>query len=262
VRFASLGSGSKGNATLVEAGATRVLVDCGFSCAETEKRLARLSLRPQDLDAILVTHEHSDHIAGVARLSRRYRLPVWMTAGTEAAHKGGELADYRCINSHRPWRIGDLEVQPFPVPHDAREPCQFVFSDGRWRLGLLTDTGSVTTHMLQALDHLDALILECNHDPGMLAGGPYPPALKQRVGGPFGHLSNQQAADMLNKINRDRLQHLVAAHISEKNNDPGLALQCLARVIGESSFGVLAADQPAGMPWLALGQPASGPAHG
>jgi phosphoribosyl 1,2-cyclic phosphodiesterase len=261
VRFASLGSGSKGNATLVEAGGTRVLVDCGFSCAEAEKRLARLSLQPQDLDAILVTHEHSDHIAGVARLSRRYRLPVWMTAGTEAAHKGGELADYRCINSHRPWRIGDLEVQPFPVPHDAREPCQFVFSDGRWRLGLLTDTGSVTAHMLQALDHLDALILECNHDPGMLAGGPYPPALKQRVGGPYGHLSNQQAADILDKINRDRLQHLVAAHISEKNNDPGLALQCLARVVGESRFGVLAADQPGGMPWLTLGQPASGPAH-
>jgi phosphoribosyl 1,2-cyclic phosphodiesterase len=252
MRFASLGSGSKGNATVVEAGDTRLLVDCGFSCAETEKRLARLSLQPTDLAAILVTHEHSDHISGVASLSRRYRLPVWMTAGTEAAHQGGELAAYRCINSHRAFRIGDLQVQPFPVPHDAREPCQFVFFDGRRRLGLLTDVGTITAHMLQALDHLDGLILECNHDPGMLATGPYPPRLKQRVGGPFGHLSNQQAADIVGKIDRGRLHHLVAAHISEKNNQPQLALGCLAAAVGESGFGILAADQPAGMPWLTL----------
>ncbi len=252
MRFASLGSGSKGNATLVEAGATRVLIDCGFSCAEVEKRLARLALSPEDLDAILVTHEHSDHIAGVARLSRRYRLPVWMTPGTEAAHKGGDLDHCQRINSHCAFRIGDLQVQPFPVPHDAREPCQFVFDDGRRRLGLLTDVGSITRHLLQALDHLDGLILECNHDPQMLADGPYPPRLKQRVGGPFGHLSNQQAAEILDNINTDRLQHLVAAHISEKNNRPALALASLAAVVGESSFGILAADQPAGMPWLSL----------
>ncbi len=252
MRFASLGSGSKGNATLVEAGATRLLVDCGFSCAETEKRLARLSLQPTDLAAILVTHEHGDHISGVASLSRRYRLPVWMTAGTEAAHKGGELVDYRCINSHCEFRIGDLQVHPFPVPHDAREPCQFVFSDGRRRLGLLTDAGSITVHMLRALDQLDALILECNHDPAMLAAGPYPPSLKQRVGGPFGHLSNQQASDIVKNISRVRLQHLVAAHISETNNQPELALTSLAGAVGESAFGILAADQPAGMPWLSL----------
>ena len=252
MRFASLGSGSKGNATLVEAGTTRLLVDCGFSCAETEKRLARLSLQPGDLAAILVTHEHGDHISGVASLARRYRLPVWMTAGTEAAHKGGELGDFRCVNSHREFRIGDLQVQPFPVPHDAREPCQFVFSDGRLRLGLLTDAGSVTIHMLRALDGLDGLILECNHDPAMLAAGPYPSSLKQRVGGPFGHLSNQQAADIIKNISMTRLQHLVAAHISETNNQPELALTSLAAAVGESAFGILAADQPAGMPWLSL----------
>jgi phosphoribosyl 1,2-cyclic phosphodiesterase len=250
MRFASLGSGSKGNATLVEAGDTRLLVDCGFSCAEVEKRLARLSLQPADLHAILVTHEHSDHIAGVARLSRRYRLPVWMTAGTEAAHKGGELARWHCINSHQVFQVGDLLVQPFPVPHDAREPCQFVFSDSRRRLGLLTDVGSITAHMLQLLDGLDALILECNHDPDMLANGPYPPRLKERVGGPYGHLSNQQAAEIISKLNIGRLQHLVAAHLSEKNNQPQLALASLAAVVGERGFDLLAADQPAGMPWL------------
>jgi len=252
MRFASLGSGSKGNATVVEAGNTRVLVDCGFSCTEVEKRLARLGLQPSDLDAILVTHEHSDHISGVARLSRRYQLPVWMTAGTEAAHKGGAVAQWCCINSHQAFCIGHFQVQPFPVPHDAREPCQFVFSDTRRRLGLLTDVGSLTPHLLHALDGLDALILECNHDPEMLANGSYPAHLKRRVGGPYGHLSNQQAAEIVGKINTERLQHLVAAHISEKNNQPRLALGHLAAVIGACGPDLLAADQPAGMPWLTV----------
>jgi len=252
MRFASLGSGSKGNATVVEAGATRVMVDCGFSCTETEKRLARLDLEAGQLDGILVTHEHADHIAGVARLSRRYRLPVWMTAGTRAVHKGGELADWHCINSHQPFSIGELDVSPFPVPHDAREPCQFVFSHQGRRLGLLTDVGSITPHMVSALDGLDALILECNHDPGMLANGPYPLSLQQRVGGPYGHLSNQQAADLLGRISTARLQHLVAAHISEKNNDHQLAFDSLAAAAGDSICAILVADQPGGMPWRTI----------
>jgi phosphoribosyl 1,2-cyclic phosphodiesterase len=252
MRFASLGSGSKGNATLVEAGENRVLVDCGFSCAETEKRLARFALTPDQLDAILVTHEHSDHISGVARLSRRYGIPVWMTAGTEAVHKGGELAAWHCINSHEAFSIGDLAVHPFPVPHDAREPCQFVFSYGERRLGLLTDVGSITTHMVNALNDLDALILECNHDPGMLAQGPYPPSLKQRVGGPYGHLSNRQAAELLGKISTDRLQCLVAAHLSEKNNHPQLAFDSLVAVDGGERYPIIIADQPDGLPWMTV----------
>jgi phosphoribosyl 1,2-cyclic phosphodiesterase len=252
MRFASLGSGSKGNATVVEAGRTRVLIDCGFSCAETEKRLARLSLQASDISAILVTHEHSDHISGVARFSRRHNLPVCMTAGTEAVHKGGEVAEWRCFNGHREFEIGDIRVTPFPVPHDAREPCQFVFSDGARRLGLLTDVGHITGHMLQALDNLDALILECNHDPDMLANGPYPPSLKQRVGGRFGHLSNQQAADLLDRIDKSRLQQLVAAHLSEKNNHPDLARRLLAAVLGCASGDILVADQPHGMAWLSI----------
>ncbi|HHH43803.1 MAG TPA: MBL fold metallo-hydrolase [Gammaproteobacteria bacterium] len=254
MRFASLGSGSKGNATLVEAGDTRVLVDCGFSCIETERRLARLALEPGDLSAILVTHEHSDHISGVARLSRRYHLPVWMTAGTEAVHKGGEVHTWHCFTGHRGFAIGDLQVEPFPVPHDAREPCQFVFSDGRSRLGLLTDVGSITAHIVQALLGLDAIILECNHDPDMLANGPYPPSLRQRVGGPFGHLSNQQAADLLARIDTDRLQHLVVAHLSEKNNRPELACTLLSDVLGCEAGEILVANQPDGMSWLRLDQ--------
>ncbi len=249
MRFASLGSGSRGNATLVEAGGTRVLVDCGFSCAETEKRLARLSLQPGDVEALLVTHEHSDHIAGVARFSRRFDIPVWMTAGTEAMHQGGALAAWHCFSGHERFEIGDLEVQPFPVPHDAREPCQFVFSDGASRLGVLTDAGSVTPHMARALSRLDALLLECNHDAQLLASGPYPPALKQRVGGQFGHLSNDQAADLLNKIDCGRLQHLVAAHLSDKNNQPHLARRALAAALGCAAADISVADQDAGLEW-------------
>ena len=249
MRFASLGSGSRGNATLVEAGATRGLLDCGFSCAETEKRLTRLGLDAQQVDAILVTHEHSDHISGVARFSRRFGIPVWMTAGTEAVHRGGEVAAWHCFSSHQPFRIGDLEIAPYPVPHDAREPCQFVFSDGAVRLGVLTDAGSITAHMVQALDGLDALILECNHDPELLARGPYPARLQQRVGGRYGHLSNQQAADLLGQIVTSRLQHLVAAHLSEKNNRVDLARAALAQVLHCAAADIGVAEQQNGIAW-------------
>ena len=249
MRFASLGSGSRGNATLVEAGGTRVLVDCGFSCAETEKRLARLSLEPGDIEAVLVTHEHSDHIAGVARFSRRFDIPVWMTAGTEAMHQGGALSAWHCFSGHEVFEIGALQVQPFPVPHDAREPCQFVFTDGSVRLGVLTDTGSITLHMVKALERLDALLLECNHDSEMLASGPYPPGLKQRVGGQFGHLSNDQASDLLCKIDTTRLQHLVAAHLSDKNNHPDLARQALSVALGCAAPDISVANQDDGLAW-------------
>ena len=252
MRFASLGSGSKGNATLVEVGDTRLLIDCGFSCQETKRRLSGLAVHPAEVSAIVVTHEHSDHISGVARFSRQYDIPVWMTAGTEAVHKGGTLAEWHCFSAHQCFEIGDMLIEPFPVPHDAREPCQFVFSDGVRRLGLLTDTGSVTPHIVAALDRLDALILECNHDPELLAKGAYPSQLKRRVGGPYGHLSNQQAAELISKIDIGRLQYLIAAHLSEKNNLPQLARDALTSALDRRQLDVLVADQPAGMPWQSL----------
>ncbi len=253
MRFACLGSGSRGNATLVEAGATRLLLDCGFSCAETEKRLARLGLEPRDVNAILVTHEHSDHIAGVARFSRRFGIPVWMTAGTEAVHRGGEVAEWFCFSSHEAFQIGDVWIDPYPVPHDAREPCQFVFSDGAVRLGVLTDAGSITAHMRKALNGLDALILECNHDPELLARGPYPVRLQRRVGGRYGHLSNQQAADLLRQIDTTGLQQLVAAHLSDKNNRAELARQALSAALTCLPGDISVAEQEAGTPWRDIG---------
>jgi len=252
MRFASLGSGSHGNATLVEVGTTRLMIDCGFSCKETEKRLQHLDVAPDSIDAILVTHEHSDHISGVARYSRRYGTPVWMTPGTEAMHQGGEVAELNNFSSHEPFRIGNIDIQPFPVPHDAREPCQFVFSDGKRRLGLLTDAGSITRHMVEALEGLDALILEFNHDPEMLAEGPYPFGLKARVGGDFGHLSNGQAADLLGRLDLQRLKLLVAAHLSEKNNHPDLAREQLECALDGCNARIHIADQMVGIPWESL----------
>ncbi len=252
MRFASLGSGSRGNATLVEAGDTLLLVDCGFSVAETRRRLERLGHSPEALAGILVTHEHGDHIRGVAPLARRYGLPVWLTAGTAGQCPDTDFGDLRLFNGHDPFEIGGIRVEPFPVPHDAREPCQFVFGDGACRLGLLTDTGSLTEHILRSLAGCDGLVLECNHDERMLAEGPYPPMLKRRVGGRFGHLSNTQAAQLLAGLDTSRLRHLVAAHLSEKNNRPQLAVAALSAALGCEPGWIQVADQDEGLGWRDL----------
>ncbi len=231
MRFASLGSGSRGNATLVEAGDTRLLVDCGYTLREFERRLAALEVAVEALSAILVTHEHSDHVRGVGPVARRHGIPVWTSAGTARAADLGDLPALRTFASNgAPFCIGDIEVTPCAVPHDAREPCQFVFAAASRRLGVLTDTGRATPHIVASLQGVDALLLECNHDTGMLATGPYPPTLRARVGGPFGHLSNGQAAELLQRLDHGRLSTLVAGHLSEKNNHPALAEAALLAV--------------------------------
>ena len=252
MRFAVLGSGSRGNATLVEAGGTTVLLDCGFSVAQVEQRLARLGRRVQDIRAVVVTHEHSDHVGGVATLARSFGLPVWVTAGTARAAGLMEATDCRVFDSHAPFAIGDLEVLPFPVPHDAREPCQFVFGDGARRLGVLTDVGTITPHIVAMLNGCDALMLECNHDLTMLVAGEYTPRLKQRVGGRHGHLNNEQAAALLRSLDRSRLRHLVAAHLSEKNNRPELARRALAAAMNCGDEWIAVADQEQGLDWRDL----------
>jgi phosphoribosyl 1,2-cyclic phosphodiesterase len=252
LRFASLGSGSRGNATLIEAGSTRVLVDCGFSVKEVELRLQRFGLTPADLQAVLVTHEHSDHIRGVGALARKYSLPVWASSGTLQFEGLGELPKSKILNVHTAQTLQDLNIEPFPVPHDAKEPCQFVFSDGKAKVGLLTDTGSITRHIIDQLDACHALMLECNHDVEMLADGPYPPALKRRVGGDFGHLSNQQAADVLDRMDTSSLQRVIAMHISEKNNDPALAASVLSEVLDCDYDDILVAEQDKGFDWITV----------
>ncbi|WP_296896692.1 MBL fold metallo-hydrolase, partial [Thiohalocapsa sp.] len=209
MRFAVLGSGSGGNATLIECNGTRVLLDCGFSLREVEQRLAAIGVQPGELTAVVVTHEHGDHIAGVPRLARRYDLEVWASPGTwkgvctgpAKARRPDAVARLRLFPSHaRSLRIGAMVLRPIPVPHDAREPCQFVFEgDGR-RLGVLTDAGTVTPRMCDALRECDALMLEANHEPEMLKPGPYPPTVQRRVGGALGHPSNAQAAELLERV--------------------------------------------------------------
>ncbi len=251
MRFALLGSGSRGNATVVEHGATRLLIDCGFSLKETEYRLGRLGLQAADIDAVLVTHEHHDHIGGVGPLARRYGMPVWLTPGTlsVARKRLGQLPRLEALNCHQPFAVGDIEITPFPVPHDAREPSQFVFSDGARRLGLLTDLGHISAHVQAQLQGLDALILEANHDLQMLADGPYPPSLQARVGGAHGHLSNGQAGQLLASLEQGRLQHVTAAHLSEKNNLPKLAVAALSEALGCEAEWIAVAEQAHGLDW-------------
>ncbi len=252
MRFAYLGSGSKGNAALIAAGDTTILLDCGLGLREAEQRLERLGLSPADLAAIVVTHEHADHISGVAPLALRYQLPVWLTAGSLAGWKDAPRALVRRMNPHDPFRIGALQVHPYPVPHDAREPCQHVFSDGSFRVGVLTDAGSVTSHMRRALSGCDALLLEFNHDVQMLMDGPYPAPLKRRVVGNRGHLSNVQAAELLGSLDCSRLQHLVLTHISETNNKPEYALRAAAEVLQHQPEWLVCAHQREGLGWREL----------
>lgn len=249
MRFSYLGSGSKGNAALIQSGDTIVMLDCGLSIGETEKRLAARGIGPRDLAGIVVTHEHGDHIDGVAPLVKRYQLPVWMTRGTYAAWGARKHVQPHFVSPHEAFRIGALEVRPYPVPHDAREPCQHVFSDGSRRVGILSDAGSVTPYMRQSLSGCDALLLEFNHDPEMLAQGPYTTKLKKRVAGPWGHLNNQQAAELLGAIDISRLQHLVIAHISQVNNTPALARAAAINALSSDPEWLCVAHQEEGLAW-------------
>jgi phosphoribosyl 1,2-cyclic phosphodiesterase len=250
MRFAYLGSGSQGNGLVVEAGSTRVLLDCGFALRETTTRLERLGVDPGSLDAIVVTHEHDDHVGGVGRLGRKFGIPVWLTHGTlRGVGDALEGAEVRLVEGYAAFQVGDVYIEPFPVPHDAGEPAQFVFGDGARRLGVLTDTGMATAHIQACLSGVDALALECNHDLDMLRASAYPPSLQQRISGRLGHLDNAAAARLLASLERSALQHVVAVHLSQKNNTPDRARAALAGALGCEPDWVAVADQSAGLGW-------------
>ena len=248
MRFAVLGSGSRGNGTLVASNDTYVLVDCGFSLRETERRLARLGVSPHQLSAILVTHEHADHVHGVGLLSRRYNLPVYLSNGTlRGMRKPVEAAGF--LSGGQGLQVGALSIDVVSVAHDALEPTQFVFNNGQRRFGLLTDLGSWCPSVLQSYTGLDALMIESNHCRDMLARGHYPYFLKQRVGGELGHLNNHQAAFLVAELGWKDLQHLVLAHLSSKNNLPQLARQCFVDTLGCDPDWLQLADQDSGLDW-------------
>lgn len=253
IRFCSLGSGSSGNALVVEVGSTRLLVDCGFSVQEVERRLARVGLEPDALSAVLITHEHSDHLGAAAPLSRRYGTTVYTSPGTRLAARDPDFAHVQEVRADARLEIDDVEVHPFTVPHDSREPTQFVFSDGSRRLVLMTDAGHVSDHMIDIASGADALLLECNHDSGLLAGGRYPASLKRRIGGGYGHLPNHAATELLQRIDRTRLQHVVGMHLSADNNRATLARQALADGLGCQPDETETATQDSGFTWRTAG---------
>lgn len=253
MRFASLGSGSEGNGLIVHAGNTHLMLDCGFGLADTTRRLGRLDLTPGQLNGIVVTHEHDDHVGGVARFARKHDLPVYMTHGTLMATGVARFKDVEVniIDSHTPLPVGDIQLRPFPVPHDAREPAQFVFGDGDKSLGVLTDTGVSTAHIETVLSAVDALVLECNHDLDMLMNSAYPFALKQRISGRLGHLDNSTASGLLRALPKamGRMQHVIAAHLSRQNNTPALARHALAAALGCEDDWIGVATQDDGFDW-------------
>ena len=250
LRFASLGSGSKGNATVIQSDNSCVMIDCGFSVRETDKRLLRLNISAQDIAAVLLTHEHSDHASGAVKFCRRYEIPLYATFGTF------EKIDTGTVQCHHVRGDVDFDVEgfviaPIVVPHDAREPVQYIVKRAGKRVGLLTDIGHITPHVREQYSKCDALIIECNHARDLLQQGPYPAMLKARVSGHWGHLSNEQARDLLRDISVSRLEHLVIAHISEKNNSLASVEHMLAEFDAELNNLVIA-NQADGFGWLSF----------
>ncbi len=258
MRFCSLGSGSAGNALVIESRsgttASRVLVDCGFSQRELDARLARAGLAIADFDALFITHEHGDHVGCALAVSRRHRLPLWTSRGTWRALGEPALPDglLRFARDGEAIVVGNLQLNPFTVPHDALEPLQLCCTDGQSRLGVLTDAGSSTAHLLDQLQGCDALVLECNHDRTMLAQSRYPASLKTRIAGPHGHLANESAASILAQCHHGGLRHVVAAHLSEQNNSAALAAEALAAACGAQPSDIVVADAATGASWLAM----------
>lgn len=249
LRFCSIGSGSKGNGTLVSYGQTTLLVDCGFGVKDTIKRLANKGVSPEELTAILVTHEHSDHIKGVKNLSNKFKIPVWLSRGTSLHKSCDELVLCNLFNSHKTFQLGDIVVTPVPVPHDSREATQFVFRVDKTSLGILTDVGHITEHVREMFSSCQALMLEFNYDYQMLMQGKYPRLLKQRVAGKLGHLSNEQALEFLLSRISHPLKILVVMHRSEENNTEEKIAELLSKNGIKQSSKILYAQQTAGFDW-------------
>jgi phosphoribosyl 1,2-cyclic phosphodiesterase len=253
--MASLGSGSKGNSLIISArkGAhcTCIMLDCGFGIRETERRLARNGISPSDLSAIVLTHEHGDHAGGAFRFAQRHRLPIWMSAGTFQALEGRETnVEVSFCHDGEPFSIGDMQLIPFTVPHNAREPLQFCITDGNHKLGVLTDTGRLTAHLCAALKGCSTLMIECNHDVDMLEKSSYPSSLKQRIRGEWGHLSNDDTVTLLKEISHPRLKKVVGAHVSQQSNTYACVQATLENAVNQYGSEVVVATQEEGFGWL------------
>ena len=254
LKFSSLGSGSRGNGTLVQSDTTTILIDCGWSRRETVNRLNRLNTQPDHIDALLVTHRHGDHARGVDVVARGFTIPVYASEGTMYGHRGESLfkdTDFCPLKAGENVFIGDIEIHPVKVPHDCVEPLQFVFEHDGYRLGVLTDIGHITTEVRTAYENCDTLFVESNHDLDMLWHGTYPANVKRRIAGDFGHLNNEQTLDFILSVNNERLRHVVVGHISQENNSMGILEGLYSQLRGmiEVDF----ATQDSGVDWFKVG---------
>ena len=239
VRICSVASGSKGNSIFVSCGNLSLLIDAGLSGVEIEKRLKASGISPDSLDAIVVTHEHSDHVKGVGVLSRRYHIPVYINKKThEAVPKIGRVAKLEFFHCGTPFMIDGVRIDPFTTSHDAADPAGLTLSYKSTKIGIATDMGVATGLVKQRLKHCSLLYIESNHDPDMLLKGPYPWPLKQRIRGRRGHLANEDTAALLQELAGRELEHVILAHLSEKNNTPEKAFQTAEAALTPFNVGI------------------------
>jgi len=255
IRVASLGSGSSGNSLLVQAGSTTLLVDCGFTMKETIARMYPLGVTPSDIDAILISHEHGDHVKGAGPLSRKFGLSVWCTHGTYNRMRDKRFSDVRLFNAHEAFDVGNIHVDPFPTPHDAAESCQFVFAVKRTRFANVTDLGVCTPHVKEKLKGIHGLVVECNYDINMLRNGPYPPSLQARIQSDYGHLGNVQAGELLKLLDHSGLQAILLGHLSEQNNSDAQALATMKEYIDDRHERINVLAQHRSSEWFDISAP-------
>ena len=241
VSVSVLASGSRGNATLVESSSARILVDAGISCRETFKRLKSIGRDPREISAVLITHEHSDHISGLATLAKKLKVPIFMTGATHLAwartvkDSSGEppqVAKLEVFSPGRSFQVADITVTPFTIPHDAADPVGFTFRAEGAKVAVVTDLGYMPASVCDHLRKCDVLIVESNHDLEMLRGGSYPWSVKQRVMSRVGHLSNESLAQFFAQDYDGGASYIVLAHLSEQNNHPEIALRAAENALG------------------------------
>ena len=254
MEFCSLGSGSSGNAFVVKNKKTILLIDCGFGLKETIDRLERYQIKPDQISAILLTHEHEDHIKGAFSLANKFHIPIYLSYGTYQMSRkkmnDGYKIKYELISNFDSFMINDISVSPIPVPHDAREPFQYRFDYQDKSLAIITDLGQITKHVVDKLSMINLLVLEFNHDEEMLMSSDYPDSLKKRINGQHGHLENKESLKLLSSVNHSGLKWVVAAHLSKKNNQIELVKKMIFEIVDKHNSNVGVIDQYLGLEWI------------
>lgn len=256
MRFCSLGSGSSGNSFIVQDNSSTLLIDCGFGLSETVTRLDRYGLKPDQLNGILLTHEHEDHVKGAFSFSNKYNIPIYLSHGTfkmckKRINENYDI-DFNIISGVKSFMINDIKVTPLIVPHDAREPFQYKFESKRKSIAIVTDLGFITKHLIENLKNIKGLVIEFNHDKSMLINSDYPQSLKDRVSGMYGHLENMESIKLLKSINYKDIKWIAAAHLSEKNNDEDLVKRLISEATMKENEYIKIIDQTNGIDWMSV----------